>query len=77
MNIRRISIKDNTVNLINDKIKTLDIHRTVLGINGNLQVDIVKGSISITPFGGILKCEEKGGDYWTQIYHCETIKDTR
>jgi len=43
----------------------------VLGINGNLQVDTAKGVINIKPVDGLLRCESRGGDYWTQVYHCK------
>jgi len=72
MNVKRIIIKDKDVNLIyDDKTKTLDIQRVVLGINGNLQVDTAKGVINIKPVDGLLRCESRGGDYWTQVYHCK------
>jgi len=75
MDVKRIAVnadKNEIIFLDKDKRKTLDLSRTVLGITGNIRVSIAKGSINIEPIHDIIKCEYKGGDHWTQLYHCET-----
>ena len=73
--IKKIAINTNRNEIIfldkDNKRKTLDLHRTVLGVTGDIRFSTAKGGINIEPNNGIMKCEYRGGDYWTQVYHCE------
>jgi len=77
--IKKIAINTNRNEIIfldkDNKRKTLDLHRTVLGVTGDIRFSTAKGGINIEPINGIMKCEYRGGDYWTQVYHCEAKQE--
>ncbi len=79
MDVKRIAVNANKNEIVfldkDNKRKTLDLSRTVLGVTGNVRFSTAKGSINIEPISGTMKCEDRGGDYWTQLYHCETKQE--